>query len=113
MDRYLHIGSFNMRGIILSALMLASGAFAEGPVAPITSDDLVVKSVRVLGTKTPVDLKTQVGQNFDADTVQSDVRHLWATGRFDDIRVEKAHEEEGTSVIFHVVEVPPLQLHTL
>jgi len=113
MDRYLHIGPFNMRGIILSALMLASVAFAEGPVAPVTSDDLVVKSVRVLGTKAPVDLKTQVGQNFDADTVQSDVRHLWATGRFDDIRVEKAHEEEGTSVIFHVVEVPPLQLHTL
>ena len=101
-----------MRGIFLSALLLANGAFAEEPLAPITSDALVVKSVRVVGTKTGVDLKTQVGQIFDATTVQSDVRHLWATGRFDDIRVETSREEEGTGVIFKVVEMPQLQLHT-
>src|SRR5580658_3140753 len=102
-----------MRSILLSAVMLASAAFAEGPLAPATSDDLVVKSVRVDGTKSPVDLKTQVGQIFDASVVQSDVRHLWATGRFDDIRVESKPENEGTDVIFHVVEMPQLQLHTL
>ena len=47
MDRYLQSGPFNMRSILLSALMLASGAFAEGPVAPVTSDALVIKSVHV------------------------------------------------------------------
>jgi outer membrane protein insertion porin family len=112
LDRYLHTGPFNMRGIFLSALMLASGAFAEGPVAPVTSDSLVIKSVRVLGTKSAVDLKTQVGQNFDATTIQDDVHRLWATGRFDDIRVETSPENEGTAVIFHMVEMPQLQLHT-
>ena len=93
--------------------MLASGAFAEGPVAPVTSDSLVIKSVHVLGTKSAVDLKTQVGQNFDATTIQDDVHRLWATGRFDDIRVETSPENEGTAVIFHMVEMPQLQLHTL
>ena len=102
-----------MRSILLSAVMLASAAYAEEPLAPATSDDLVVKSVRVDGTKSPVDLKTQVGQIFDASVVQSDVHHLWATGRFDDIRVESKPENEGTGVIFHVVEMPQLQLHTL
>jgi outer membrane protein insertion porin family len=113
MDRQLQNGPFNMRSIFLSALMLASGAFAEGPIAPVTSDALVIKSVRVVGTKSTVDLKTQVGQNFDASIVQSDVRHLWSTGRFDDIRVESTPVDQGTDVTFHVVEMPQLQLHQL
>ncbi len=92
--------------------MLVSGAFAEGPVAPVTSDTLVVKSVRVLGTKSACGLQTQVGQIFDSSTVQSDVRRLWATGRFDDIRVETSPENQGAAVTFHVVEMPQLVLHT-
>jgi len=113
MDRHLQNGPFNMRSILLSALLLASGAFAEEPLAPATSEPLVIKSVRVEGTKTPVELKTQVGHNFDASTVQSDVRRLWATGRFDDIRVDSTPQDQGTAVIFHVVEMPQLQLHAM
>src|SRR3984957_7724362 len=104
MDRCLQTGPFNMRGVFLSILMLANAAFAEGPIAPVTSEAPVIKSVRVLGTKSPVELKKQVGQNFESSTVQSDVHRLWSTGRFDDIRVETAPEEEGTAVTFHVVE---------
>src|SRR5579863_5579545 len=113
MGRNLQTAPVNMRGIFLSVLMLASGAFAEGPVAPVTSDALLIKSVRVQGTKSAVDLKTQVGQIFDASTVQSDVHRLWATGRFDDIRVKTTPEEGGTAVSFEVVEMPQLQLHQL
>lgn len=113
MDRRLQTGPLNMRGILLSALLLASGAFAEGPVAPVTSGSLVIKSVRVLGTTSAVDLKTQVGQIFDAATIQNDVHRLWSTGRFDDIRVETTPEDEGTSVVFHVVEMPQYLLHQL
>src|SRR5579863_3705751 len=113
MDRHLQNGPFNMRSILLSALMLASVAFAEGPVEPVTSDALTINSVRVLGTKSAVELKTQVGQNFDASIVQSDVRRLWSTGRFDDIRVEETPEGGGTAVTFHVVEMPQLLLHQM
>lgn len=113
MDRDLQNGPFNMRSILLSALLVASAAFAEGPMAPATSGALMIRSVRVDGTKSPVELKTQVGQNFDEATVQSDVRRLWATGRFDDIRVESKPQDQGTAVVFHVVEEPQLQLHEL
>lgn len=102
-----------MRSIFLSALLIASSAFGEGPVAPATSDSQVIKSVRIVGTKSAVELKTQVGQMFDASTIQGDVRHLWSTGRFDDIRVESTPQQEGTAVIFHVTETPQLQLHQL
>jgi outer membrane protein insertion porin family len=112
MDRCLQSGPFNMRGFLLSTVLFASVAFAEAPLATDTSDALTVKSVHVIGTKSAVDLKTQVGQIFDASIVQSDVHHLWSTGRFDDIRVETKPEEEGTAVVFHVIEMPQLQLHT-
>jgi outer membrane protein insertion porin family len=112
MDRCLQTGPFNMRGIFLSVLMLANMAYAEEPVAPVTSDALVIKSVRVDGTKSAVELKTQVGQIFDSSTIQSDVHRLWATGRFDDIRVETTPADQGTAVVFHVVEMPQMVLHT-
>jgi outer membrane protein assembly factor BamA len=102
-----------MRGLFLSTLLLASAAFAEGPVAPIESGPLMIKSVRVVGTSSPVDLKTQVGQLFDSSTIQGDVRRMWVTGRFDDIRVATTPQDDGTAVVFNVVEMPQYLLHTM
>lgn len=102
-----------MRSIFLSALLIASTALGEGPVAPVTSGALMVTSVRVVGTKSAVDLKTQVGQIFDSSTIQSDVHRLWSTGRFDDIRVETTPQAQGTAVTFQVVESPQLSLHQM
>ena len=102
-----------MRGLFLSALLLASAAFAEGPVAPVESSSLIIKSVRVVGTSAPVELKTQVGQVFDAGTIQSDVHSLWSTGRFDDIRVETKPQDDGTAIVFNVVEMPQYLLHQI
>ena len=113
MDRQLLTGPLHMRGIFLSTLLFAWVAFAEGPVAPVESGSTVVKSVHVAGTSTPVDLKTQVGQVFDVGTVQGDVHRLWATGRFDDIRVDTKPLDGGTAVMFNVVEMPQYVLHTL
>ena len=102
-----------MRGIFLSALLFASAAFGESLIAPIESQPLLIKSVHVVGTSTRVELKTQVGQVFDDSTIQSDVQRLWATGRFDDIRVEREPQDGGTAVIFNVVEMPQYLLHEL
>jgi outer membrane protein assembly factor BamA len=113
MDRHLLNGPLHMRSLFLSTLLLASAAFAEGPVAPVESSSLIIKSVRVEGTSSPVELKTQVGQLFDASTIQSDVHGLWSTGRFDDIRVETRPQDEGTLVVFNVVEMPQYVLHQL
>jgi outer membrane protein assembly factor BamA len=111
MDRDLLDGPLHMRGIFFTALLLASAAFAEGPVAPVESGSPIIKSVRVDGTSSPVELKTQVGQVFDAGTIQSDVHRMWSTGRFDDIRVGTTPQDEGTAVIFSVVEMPQYLLH--
>ena len=113
MDRYLQIGPLQMRGLFLSILLFASAAFGEGPVASVDSGSSIIKSVRVAGSSTPVDLKTQVGQVFDVSTVQGDVHRMWATGRFDDIRVETKPVDDGTAVVFNVVEMPQYLLHTL
>jgi outer membrane protein assembly factor BamA len=113
MDRQLLTGPLHMRGLFLSTLLLTSAAFAEGPVAPVESGPLMVKSVRVVGTSSPVDLKTQVGQLFDSSTVQGDVHRMWSTGRFDDIRVGTTPQENGTAVVFNVVEMQQYLLHTL
>ena len=113
MDRQLLNGPLHMRGIFLSILLLTPAAFAEGPVAPVESGPSIIKAVRVAGTSSPVDLKTQVGQRFDVSTVQGDVHRLWATGRFDDIRVDTKPQDDGTAVMFSVVEMPQYLLHTL
>jgi hypothetical protein len=60
---------------------------------------LILQSVTVPGTQLDVQLATQVGQPYDAATVQRDVRWLWSLGRFDDIRVE---QPEPGALVFHV-----------
>jgi outer membrane protein assembly factor BamA len=69
-----------------------------------------VQSVAVAGTKFPVNLATQAGQPYDAQTIERDVRQLWSTGRFDDIRVEAAEGTEGAALVFRVREAQQKRL---
>ncbi len=59
----------------------------------------MIHSVSVPGTQLDVKLATQVGQPYDAATVERDVRYLWDLGKFDDVRVE---EPEPGALVFHV-----------
>lgn len=67
---------------------------------------LLIRSVSVPGTQLDVKLLTQVGAPYDAATVARDVRWLWSTGRFRDIRVEAVPDRGGTDVIFRVTPEP-------
>jgi hypothetical protein len=71
---------------------------------------LVVQSVEIRGTGRPLDLQTRPGRPLDAGEVRRDVRRLWETGWFDDIRVETAGTPAGVIVTFHVVERPRVYL---
>ncbi len=71
----------------------------------------VVKSVDVRGTRLRVNLQTQVGHPYDIRVIDGDVKRLWKTARFNDIKVETAEEAEGTAVVFNVVENPTLKIH--
>jgi outer membrane protein insertion porin family len=92
--------------ILLPFLLLAILALAsETPP--------VISSIVVAGTRRPVNLTAQAGQPYDASSIRRDVRALWSTGRFDDIRVETTESGGGISIIFHVTEAPPLTLHEI
>ena len=74
---------------------------------------LLIASVSVHGTNLPVHLTTQVGQFYNAATIHADVRNLWNTGRFADVRVESAQTDRGNEIVFRVIESPRLRLHKL
>src|SRR5262245_54791690 len=61
----------------------------------------IVTSVSVPGTALHVNLATQVGQPYNAETVEKDVRYLWGLGRFEDVRVEATEKPEGVALVFH------------
>jgi hypothetical protein len=93
-----------MRCIVVSLVLVSTLVSAE-------SEAPVVKSVILRGTLLKVALATQVGQQYNADTIDRDVHRLWSTGRFGDIRVRTAQQRDGTDVIFDVVEAPRPDLH--
>jgi hypothetical protein len=92
---------------------LALFPFLAGTLIFADSLPAVVRLVDVRGTKIRVDLATQVGQPYDALTVREDVRKLWNMGRFEDVRVETTPRENGTAVVFRVVETQPRVLHKI
>jgi outer membrane protein insertion porin family len=91
---------------LLAALCLSAPVFA-GESAP------VVQSVVVTESNLAVNLATQVGQPYDTSTIDHDVKYLWSLGRFEDIRVETAPEEDGVAVTFRVVPAPRASLREI
>jgi outer membrane protein insertion porin family len=89
-------------------LALCTVAFAAEPgaVLPMPGFSSFIHAVQLKGSDARPDLETRPGDHYDADVVSKDVRALWSSGRYDDIRVEAVPQENGTLVVFHVVEKP-------
>lgn len=98
---------------LLLAILAAQPPGAEPLIAPVVSAPVMVRRVAIRGTLLKVDLSTQVGQPYDARVVEQDLRKLWSTGRFEDIRVEQERQADGTAVVFQVVEARILRLHKI
>jgi outer membrane protein assembly factor BamA len=64
----------------------------------------LVQIVTVQGTKRPLQLETKVGAPLEISRVSRDVKRLWATGWFDDIRVEKSEVPGGVALRFGLTE---------
>jgi|SRR5579872_3745751 len=73
----------------------------------------MVQSVSIRGDGARVNLETQAGQPYDAQTVGHDVHRLWSTGRFTDVRVETLEQDGAISVVFRVTPAPVWRLHTV
>ncbi|MGH9632038.1 MAG: hypothetical protein ACRD7E_27350, partial [Bryobacteraceae bacterium] len=99
--RYLQPGSnvarlssfMQCRIVVLSAALCA---FAGGLHASTPS----ILAVEVEGAQFPVELNIAAGQPFDAVRIESEVRRLWATGRFNDIRVVSFDRPGGVGLVF-------------
>jgi outer membrane protein assembly factor BamA len=74
---------------------------------------LLIHSVTAPGALAGVNLATQVGRPWNADAIAQDVRALWNSGRFHDIRVETIERPEGADVIFHTVPEPQYALREI
>jgi outer membrane protein insertion porin family len=74
-------------------------------------DGRFIKSLQIAGTARRVQLETHAGQSLDRGRVTRDVRRLWATGWFEDIRVESRETRKGVQLFFTLVEKPRLYLH--
>lgn len=70
----------------------------------------LIHLLQIEGTRRPVELETRAGQPLDPARIERDVRRLWATGWFDDIRVESEERGDGAEVKFALIESPRLYL---
>jgi outer membrane protein assembly factor BamA len=84
-------------------------------VAALTyaNEPLLVQSVVITGAGLQVNLETQVGRPYDARAVERDVRYLYSTGRFNDVRVELTERPGGAAIRFALTPKPRLQLHEI
>ncbi len=88
---------------------IALFAFLLQP-ALLAADRPSIERVLIRGTRRPLQLETRAGQPFDPERIDRDLRHLWNTGWFNDIRVESSESAGGLQLTFALVEKPRLYL---
>ena len=88
--------------LLLLGLLLSAPASAE--------DGLFIQHLQIRGSARPVELETHAGQRLERARIARDIRRLWATGWFEDVRVETAPAPEGLHVVFTLAEKPRLYL---
>jgi len=72
----------------------------------VRSQPSQIRHVSVSGTERHLHLETKAGELLERSRVVRDVKRLWETGWFDDIRVLKDSSAEGTTVRFVLKERP-------
>jgi len=93
-------GQFSFWGMALVS------AVCLGFEARVSAQSLVIQQVTIEGTERPLQLQTKNGQLLERRRVALDVKRLWATGWFDDIRVLTESTPEGAEVRFVLAERP-------
>lgn len=92
----------------------AESAPAEESVqaAPLTADAKMVKSIDVIGNKSIgvatilSKIKTRVGQEYIDNVISDDLKRLYNTGYFSDVKMDKKDLDGGYKVIVNLVEKP-------
>jgi hypothetical protein len=95
--------------LLLLSLVVFAGLF----LAVHRVSAAVVESVELQGTRARFALETAAGNEYDRAAIRRDVRRLWRSGAFDDIRVETGREAEQVRVVFRVIERPRFLLRAV
>lgn len=96
-----------MPGKLSSTLLLLTALLC--PLAR-AGEDVFIQRLQIRGSGRRVELETHAGQTLDRGRIARDVRRLWATGWFEDIRVESGDTPQGIELVFTLVEKPRLYL---
>ena len=106
---------------LFAVFVYASGLYAqpaETPSSDTPAADVavvptfVVKAIEVQGNKTIsisavlAKIKTRVGQEYVQSVISDDLKRLYNTGYFSDVRVDRQDYEGGLKVIFYIEEKP-------
>jgi len=100
----------------VATLALASPAAARSaasPAAPRPPQDRIA-AVRIEGNARVdeeairIHIQTRPGQTLDRNTIDSDVRAIYAMGFFENVEVERTEAPEGTVLVFRVRERPQI-----
>lgn len=94
----------------LSNLNLLAEEIAEATSPVKTVTEVAVKQNKLISTNTILlKLQTKVGQPYSQQVVNDDIKRLYATGFFTDIKVDLSDYHEGLKVTFAVSEKPILE----
>ncbi len=87
-------------------------ASLEESAAPLTAQSKMVKGIDIVGNKSIgvaailAKIKTRVGQPYIENVVSDDLKRLYNTGYFFDVKVDKQDVEGGYKVVITLVEKP-------
>src|SRR5215469_800162 len=86
--------------IFLAVISLIPAAEASFAAIPETAPSKIVSSVEIPGGQPSESLETKAGDPLDPSKLSNDVKTLWRTGRFSDIRAETEEDGEMVRVVF-------------
>ena len=93
--------------IVLISNFAADRATAQAENSSKLITDVKVENNKLVSTSTILSkIKTQIGSNFSQGALNEDIKDLYATGYFTDIKVDLKDYQGGVAVIFIVTEKP-------
>lgn len=97
-------------GVLLGLLAAVSVGLAQGPGSkPLVADVVPLGNSQIPTQKIKNIIKTRAGVEYSKDTVQADVRALYETKMFANVRSEEEYTPDGRVIVkFKVVEYPSL-----
>ncbi|MGH9676852.1 MAG: POTRA domain-containing protein, partial [Candidatus Acidiferrum sp.] len=106
------------RAAVLLGAVLCLPSSIQGqqsaPASKVLIADVIIQGNRIIATQDiQSQLKTRVGLEYIAETVQEDVRNLYATRKFINIQVRVQDETDGRKTVYFLVREYPSKVEKI